>query len=123
MYRPIKFTESSHAYSFPKQADDGNVLKGATLPGPQSYNQVGMADLNHRACRILGGKLGKTVEEQRKEKKMLKNMPESERAPDFPPGPAAYNINPIHNIPGFVIKQPESKVIANEKNKAAAVGP
>ena len=63
MYRPIKFTESSHAYSFPKQADDGNVLKGATLPGPQSYNQVGMADLNHRACRILGGKLGKTVEE------------------------------------------------------------
>ena len=54
---------------------------------------------------------------------MLKNMPEAERVPDFPPGPAAYNINPIHNIPGFVIRQPESKVIGNEKKAGATVGP
>lgn len=53
----------------------------------------------------------------------MKNMPESDRAPDFPPGPAAYNINPTHTIQGFVIKQPESKVIGNDKNKTQAVGP
>ena len=53
---------------------------------------------------------------------MEKHMPEADRAPDFPPGPAAYNINPIHTIPGFVIKQPESKVL-NDKGKPAAVGP
>ena len=54
---------------------------------------------------------------------MLKNMPESDKVPDFPPGPAAYNINPIHTIPGFVIKQPESRVIGSEKNKTQSVGP
>ena len=58
MYRPIKFTEASHTYSFPKQADDGNVLKGATLPGPQTYNHTGLADHKTLAKSILGGKLG-----------------------------------------------------------------
>ena len=53
---------------------------------------------------------------------MAKHMPEADRVPDFPPGPAAYNINPINTIPGFVIKQPESRVL-NDKGKPAAVGP
>ena len=81
-----------------------------------------MAENKNQAKSILGGRLGKTCDEQRKERKMDKHMPEADRAPDFPPGPAAYNINPIHTIPGFVIKQPESKVL-NEKGKPAAVGP
>ena len=50
-------------------------------------------------------------------------MNDADRVPDFPPGPAAYNINPIHAIPGFVIKQPESRVINGDKNKAPSVGP
>jgi hypothetical protein len=74
-----------------------------------------MADHKTLDKKILGGKLGKTCQEQKRERFEKKHMPDSERVPDFPPGPAAYNINPIHTIPGFVIKQPEGKVIGHEK--------
>jgi hypothetical protein len=81
-----------------------------------------MADHKNQAKSILGGKLDLTLEQQ-KANRRNPDYVEKRRAEDDFPGPSTYAINPIHTIPGFVIKQPESKVLGNEKNKGQSVGP
>jgi len=41
-YRPIQFTEASHAYSFPRAEDDAlkQLEKTAMLPGPGRYENM-----------------------------------------------------------------------------------
>ena len=77
------------------------------LPGPTSYNnQNEMANQGHLAKSMLGGSLD--------EKKLPDNGV---------PGPDAYQQNPIHSIPGFVIMQDAHKVKKEEDKDKEPVGP
>lgn len=106
-YHPIHFTEASHVYSFPRAVDNVEILKDGQRIGPGEYkNMVGMAESNYLAKSILGGAL----------------HPVSKKDDDVP-GPAAYTLNPIHTIPGFVIKPADSKSLKEVDKSKDPVGP
>ena len=110
-YRPVHFTEASHAYSIarPPQVDANEtyINKQKMLPGPGSYeNMKEMKDQAHLAKSMLGGSTTA--------KPTLDNGV---------PGPNAYQQNPIYSIPGFVIKQDIAKVKVEEDKDKKPVGP
>jgi len=110
-YRPVHFTEASHAYSIarPPQTDanENYVNKQKMLPGPGSYeNMRELKDLAHQAKSMLGGS---TTAKPNQDNGV--------------PGPDAYQQNPIHSIPGFVIKQDTAKVRVEEDKNKEPVGP
>lgn len=77
------------------------------LPGPGSYN---------------------TVLDMRQEAKMAKSLLGGAIDPPPPkddetPGPDAYQQNPIHAIPGFVIKPDSNKVRVEEDKTKEPLGP
>lgn len=77
------------------------------LPGPGQYNNMKeMSTMQQYAKSILGGST--------KEKELKDNGV---------PGPNVYSQNPMHKIPGFVIKQDSSKVRKDEDKNKKAVGP
>jgi len=105
-YRPVHFTEASHAYSIsrPPEIDinESKINKQKMLPGPGSYNNMKeLKDNMYLAKSMLGGSL---------DYKPLEN--------NGNPGPDAYQQNPIHSIPGFKI-MPEigAKRVEEDKNK------
>lgn len=110
-YRPVHFTEASHAYSIarPPQTDANEtyINKQKMLPGPGSYeNMKEMKDARHLAKSMLGGST-------------IQKGPQDNGVP----GPAAYNQNPIHSIPGFVIKKDTEKSRVEEDKNKEPVGP
>jgi hypothetical protein len=109
-YRPIHFTEASHAYSIsrpPEIEPRDALLAKQRLPGPGSYNVTKeMKDDMKYAKSMLGGSL--------KEKELVDNGV---------PGPDAYQIGPTHKIPGFVIVQETSKSRKQEDLSKIPVGP
>lgn len=77
------------------------------LPGPGSYN----VDLNMKMeCHLGKSMLGGSLEQREDEG-------------NGNPGPDAYQQNPIHSIPGFVIKQDTNKVRVEEDKSKDPIGP
>ncbi len=79
------------------------IKKQKALPGPGAYNNMKeMSTMQQYAKSMLGGS---TLKKELKDNGV--------------PGPNAYSQNPMHKIPGFVIKQDSSKVKKDDdKNKA-----
>ena len=88
-YRPVQFTEASHAYTMPRAVDNLETLKDGSRVGPGEYNIKGMSDTANLATSFPKGT---------RDDPTMKNN-------GFP-GPDAYNINPPDNIPGFRIFKP-----------------
>jgi len=77
------------------------------LPGPGSYeNMKELSAAGHLAKSMLGGSTSAKPNQD-----------------NGVPGPAAYQQNPIHSIPGFVIKQDTNKVKLEEDKSKEPVGP
>mmetsp|Transcript_7022 Transcript_7022/g.11799 ORF Transcript_7022/g.11799 Transcript_7022/m.11799 type:complete len:230 (+) Transcript_7022:291-980(+) len=104
-YRPVHFTEASHSYSIPCKLEDFKQIK--PYPGPGQYNNMKeLKDQMHQAKSMLGGS---TVDQELQDNGV--------------PGPDAYQQNPIHKIPGFVIMQDTAKVKKEEDKNKKPVGP
>lgn len=88
-YRVAKFTEASHGFTFSQglRTNDTQDVKQALLPGPSSYNNMKeIGKIGHLSKSILGG-----------------SLEEKGHVDNGMPGPGAYQLRPLHSIPGFVL--------------------
>lgn len=103
----MQFTEASHCFSFPRGVENMETLKDGSRIGPGEYKMPsGVGDMMKQAKSILGG--SRTAPEQ--------------KGNGFP-GPDAYLINPTHNVPGFVLRNPEGKSLKEVEVLKDPVGP